>query len=86
MKTYGNSARQAISGKGAYTHLPAPQPVNSTSQDDAGIEYSTIDGEMITSTDGTDAVSKGKGLFIGDYFVGILDCFASISNKPYLRY
>lgn len=48
--------------------------------------FSTIDGSVITFNAGTNAVSNGAGIFIGDYFVGVADHFLSISNMPFVRY
>ncbi|SIT82603.1 hypothetical protein [Pontibacter indicus] len=83
MKTYENNAANANKHAGSRNNLKSLKPVT---QNDDSIEYSTIDGEVIDSTLGTDAVKKGTGLFIGDYFVGILDSLSGKSNVPYLRY
>lgn len=83
MKTYENNAATANKHAGSRNNLKSLKPVT---QNDDSIEYSTIDGEVIDSTLGTDAVKKGTGLFIGDYFVGILDSLSGKSNVPYLRY
>ncbi len=48
--------------------------------------FSTIDGSVITFNAGTNAVSSGAGIFIGDYFVGGADNFLAISNMPFVRY
>ncbi|PVY40146.1 hypothetical protein [Pontibacter virosus] len=82
MKTYENSA-STPTNVGSRNHLKSSKPIT---QNEESIEYSTIDGEVINSTLGSDAVKKGTGLFIGDYFVGILDSLSGMSNVPYLRY
>lgn len=48
--------------------------------------YATIDGNVVTHIAGSDAVSSGAGIFIGDYFVGIADTYQSISVTPFVRY
>jgi hypothetical protein len=86
MKHYGNTAVTAGLDSGYCAVLSVTHPGQKNNQEEETIAYSTIDGEMINSAIGSDAVKKGKGLFIGDYFVGILDSFAAIGNTPYLRY
>ncbi|RIJ41404.1 hypothetical protein [Pontibacter oryzae] len=54
--------------------------------DDEPAGYATIDGNMVTHLAGSDAVSNGAGIFIGDYFVGIADTYQSISITPFVRY
>ncbi|WP_439882272.1 hypothetical protein ACSX1A_03725 [Pontibacter sp. MBLB2868] len=49
-------------------------------------DYSTIDGGMVNHNAGSQAISNGSGIFIGDYFVGISDSYQSISNLPFVRY
>ena len=84
MKTYENTASNPTQHVGSRNYLKSVKPVT---QGEDSLEYSTIDGEVINSTLGTDAVKKGTGLFIGEYFVGILDSLSSgMSNVPYLRY
>ena len=83
MKTYENTATKPMDVLGSRNHLKSVRPV---SQTDESLEYSTIDGEVINSTIGSDAVEKGNGLFIGDYFVGILDSLSGVSKMPYVRY
>ncbi|MDO6388504.1 hypothetical protein Q4E40_00095 [Pontibacter sp. BT731] len=83
MKTYENKAAKPKQDVGNCSYLKSVKPV---AQTDDSLEYSTIDGEVINSTLGTDAVKKGTGLFIGEYFVGILDSLSGMSNVPYLRY
>lgn len=50
------------------------------------LDYSTIDGGVIASNTGRSAVDSGAGIFIGDYFVGVIDSFISSCNIPYVRY
>ena len=83
MKTYENNAANQSKHAGNCNYLKSVKPA--TLNDDS-VEYSTIDGEVVDSTLGTDAVKRGTGLFIGDYFVGILDSLSGKSNMPYLRY
>ncbi|PKV75819.1 hypothetical protein [Pontibacter ramchanderi] len=83
MKTYENTAVKPINSSGSRNHLKSLKPAT---QNEDSLEYSTIDGEVINSTLGSDAVKKGTGLFIGDYFVGILDSLSGVGNVPYLRY
>lgn len=54
--------------------------------DDEVLDYSTIDGGVIASNTGRNAVDSGAGIFIGDYFVGVIDSFISSCNVPYVRY
>lgn len=86
MKTHETSTRKT--GGSTKPELPVSessvQP--STGWEESSREYSTIDGEVINRTDGSDAVSKGKGLFIGDYFVGIPDSLSGWAGAPHLRY
>jgi hypothetical protein len=86
MKYYGNSAVKSGLGSGVCAVLSAIQPAKTNKQVEAAIDFSTIDGEVIDSSVGSDAVKKGTGLFIGGYFVGILDSFSGIGNTPFLRY
>ncbi|WP_018478260.1 hypothetical protein [Pontibacter roseus] len=54
--------------------------------EEEAVEYSTIDGEVITSMAGTSALQKGAGILIGDYFVGISESLQGFTNRPFLRY
>ena len=55
-------------------------------QEEEVFGFSTIDGGVVTHKAGTKAISKGVGIFIGDYFVGNSDSYQSISNLPFVRY
>jgi hypothetical protein len=57
-----------------------------TAQNDESEEFSTTDGEVIDSSAGSDAIKKGTGMFIGGYFVGILDSLSGVAAAPFLRY
>ncbi|WP_299708250.1 hypothetical protein [uncultured Pontibacter sp.] len=86
MKYYGSKAVKSGLESGVCAVLSAIQPAKAYTQVEAAIDFSTIDGEVIDSSVGSDAVKKGNGLFIGGYFVGILDSFSGIGNTPFLRY
>ncbi|MDX5419827.1 MAG: hypothetical protein LPK09_11475 [Hymenobacteraceae bacterium] len=49
-------------------------------------EFSTIDGGVVTYDAGASAISRGAGIFIGDYFVGITENYELVSNQPFVRY
>ncbi|WP_460879105.1 hypothetical protein [Pontibacter rugosus] len=61
--------------------LPAVVYNNVPPSEDEPTGYATIDGNMISHHVGSDAVSNGAGIFIGDYFVGITDNYESASNS-----
>jgi hypothetical protein len=50
------------------------------------VEYATIDGSVIAYIACAHAVSKGNGIFIGDYFVGISDSSQSGICQPQIHY
>lgn len=54
--------------------------------EDEEFNFSTIDGNVVTYYDGASAVSNGAGIFIGDYFVGIVDNILSSCNIPFIQY
>ncbi|EJF08826.1 MULTISPECIES: hypothetical protein [Pontibacter] len=83
MKIYESTVGMSKQSIGCHNNL---KTTKSNSQIEDSQEYSTIDGEVINSSLGSDAVKKGTGLFIGDYFVGILDSLSGVNNMPYLRY
>ncbi|MBF8965171.1 hypothetical protein I0P70_18120 [Pontibacter sp. FD36] len=83
MKIYESTVGMSKQSIGCRNNL---KTTKSNSQVEDSQEYSTIDGEVINSSLGSDAVKKGTGLFIGDYFVGILDSLSGVNNMPYLRY
>lgn len=65
----------------------SPKPcIKGMLPDDEPTGYATIDGNMVTHLAGSDAVSNGAGIFIGDYFVGIADTYQSVSITPFVRY
>ena len=86
MRNYGNAVVMPGTAGNCATNLQTGFSAKLQSQEEESMEYSTIDGEVVNSTMGCDAVKKGKGLFIGDYFVGILDSLTGMGNTPYLRY
>lgn len=47
--------------------------------------FATIDGSMVSHHSGSDAISSGSGIFIGDYFVGFADNYQTITLPPYSR-
>ncbi len=49
-------------------------------------EFSTTDGEVIDPSAGSNAIKNGTGMFIGGYFVGILDSLSGVGAAPFLRY
>ncbi|MBX0332932.1 hypothetical protein K3G39_06755 [Pontibacter sp. HSC-14F20] len=83
MNIYESSIGMPKKNNGCLNNLNS---VKQNSHVDESQDYSTIDGEVINSSLGSDAVKKGTGLFIGDYFVGILDSLSGVNNMPYLRY
>jgi phosphoheptose isomerase len=48
--------------------------------------FSTTDGSMVTFNAGTNAISKGAGIFIGDYFVGFADNPFADTAVPFIKY
>lgn len=87
MKHYGKSARKARQKAANSCHnVSECNNFKKLAFEEDETECSTIDGEMINRSMGTDAVKKGNGLFIGDYFVGILDSLSGFGNIPSLRY
>lgn len=86
MNIYGNSAVQNSFESGSCAVLTTLSSSKNNLQEDEAVEYSTIDGEVITSVAGTSALEKGAGILIGDYFVGILESFSGLSSRPFLRY
>lgn len=48
--------------------------------------FSTTDGNMISFNAGTNAISSGAGVFIGDYFVGFADHALSDNAMPFIKY
>lgn len=73
--SYGN-ARLSLPATTVKVNLPEEQE----------LDFSTIDGGVIAYNAGTKAINNGAGIFIGDYFVGVSDCYQSIGNTPYIRY
>jgi hypothetical protein len=86
MINYGNAVVMPGTAGNCATNLQSVFSAKLQSQEEESMEYSTIDGEVINSMMGSDAVKKGKGLFIGEYFVGILDSLSGMGTTPYLRY
>jgi hypothetical protein len=86
MNLNGNSATP---GYAENAFLCAYVPVLSSKMtaffDEEDIEFSTIDGDVVTFDAGSDAVSSGSGIFIGDYFVGITENYTS-QQVPFVRY
>ena len=55
--------------------------------DEGQFNFTTIDGNMMPYNAGTNAVSSGAGIFIGDYFVGISDdSMFSGNSMPCIKY
>ncbi len=55
--------------------------------DDSHFNFTTIDGNMMPYNAGTNAVSSGAGIFIGDYFVGLTDdSMFSGNSMPCIKY
>ncbi|RDV17076.1 hypothetical protein DXT99_00735 [Pontibacter diazotrophicus] len=50
------------------------------------IGFSTTDGHVVTFNAGTNAISNGAGIFIGDYFVGFADGPFSDTAMPFIKY
>lgn len=48
--------------------------------------FSTTDGHVVTYNAGTNAISSGAGIFIGDYFVGFADNALSDAAMPFIKY
>jgi len=87
MNIYGNSAVKASYDSGSCPLLSAyPSSSKTPVVEEEAVEYSTIDGEVITSKAGTNALKIGAGIMIGDYFVGISESISGFGNTPYLRY
>jgi hypothetical protein len=53
--------------------------------EEEGTDFSTIDGDVVTYTDGADAVNNGAGIFIGDYFVGKSDSQQAVCTIACIR-
>lgn len=87
MKNYGSKAGKLKHKEGnCKTSGSVGYTGSKSAQDDESEDFSTTDGEVIDSSAGTDAVRKGKGMFIGGYFVGILDTLSGVAATPFLRY
>ncbi|MFD2245237.1 hypothetical protein [Pontibacter ruber] len=86
MNIYGNSPTTGYTDSGlSCPYVPAFSCKRVGLQEEETLEFSTIDGDVITYNDGTLAVSSGSGIFIGDYFVGLTDSHTSI-QAPFVRY
>lgn len=48
--------------------------------------FSTTDGHVVTYNAGTNAISNGAGIFIGDYFVGFADNAFADAAMPFIKY
>jgi hypothetical protein len=48
--------------------------------------FDTTDGGMITMDQVNNAVDRGAGIFIGNYFVGIPDSYKCYINSPFGRF
>ena len=49
--------------------------------------FHTTDGRMVACKSVAEAVSAGKGMFVGGYFVGVADEGAPMGNSmPFIRY
>lgn len=48
--------------------------------------YATTDGGMITKDEVNLAVTRGAGIFIGNYFVGISESYQCYINSPFGRF
>jgi len=58
-----------------------------TASDEEQFNFTTIDGNMMPYNAGTNAISNGAGIFIGDYFVGVTDdSMFSGNNMPCIKY
>lgn len=86
MNIYGNLAVKASYEGGTCPLVSISSSSRQTSVEEDTVEFSTIDGEMITSVAGTNALKRGAGILIGDYFVGISESFQNFNNVPFLRY
>jgi hypothetical protein len=61
-----------------------PKAAASHSEDFFG--FSTTDGRMVTFNAGQHAISKGAGIFIGEYFVGLVDSYFADAAMPCIKY
>jgi hypothetical protein len=86
MNIYGNSAVTASYDSGSCPSLSTYPTSKTLVVEEEAAEYSTIDGEVITSKAGTNALKIGAGIMIGDYFVGISESISAFGSVPYLRY
>lgn len=48
--------------------------------------FATIDGGVMTQDEVNHAVDKGSGIFIGNYFVGIIETYQCYANSPFGRF
>ena len=64
----------------------APTSFKSMALPEEMLEYATIDGGVIEYVAGAQAVSKGNGIFIGGYFVGIPEISHSGVQQTLIRY
>ena len=48
--------------------------------------FATIDGGVITQNEVEMAVNNGAGIFIGNYFVGIVESYQCYINSPFGRF
>jgi hypothetical protein len=62
-----------------------PESLTYTSIDEDG-SFTTIDGGVMTQDEVNHAVDKGSGIFIGNYFVGIIETYQCYANSPFGRF
>jgi hypothetical protein len=86
MNVYGNLAVTASFDSSSCALLTTYPTSKNAFQEEEVVEFSTIDGEVITSVAGTNALKRGAGILIGDYFVGISECLSNLGSRPFLRY
>lgn len=67
--------------------MVSASPKAAAGVEDAPTGFYTIDGRLVAYTSGASAVSAGKGMFVGGYFVGAADEFVPAGqDMPFIRY